>query len=49
MSVAEEKIKPGLVSKFSQNQFLKDFLLSTGDNVLVEASYDKIWGACKSL
>ncbi|REC44764.1 NADAR family protein [Chryseobacterium pennipullorum] len=31
--------------KFSQNQNFKDFLLSTGDKVLVEASpYDRIWG-----
>lgn len=31
--------------KFSQNNKLKDFLLSTGDKVLVEASpYDTIWG-----
>ena len=49
MSVAEEKIMPGLVSKFSQNQLLKDFLLSTGDTLLAEASHDKIWGAGKSL
>ncbi len=31
--------------KFSQNRPLADFLLSTGDSVLAEASpYDKIWG-----
>ena len=31
--------------KFSQNQNFKDFLLSTGDKILVEASpYDRIWG-----
>lgn len=31
--------------KFSQNQDLREFLLSTGDSVLVEASpYDSIWG-----
>lgn len=31
--------------KFSQNRRLRDFLLSTGDSVLVEASpYDAIWG-----
>ena len=31
--------------KFSQNQPLREFLLSTGDDVLVEASpYDGIWG-----
>ena len=31
--------------KFSQNRDLREFLLSTGDSVLVEASpYDNIWG-----
>lgn len=31
--------------KFSQNQALKEFLLSTGDRILVEASpVDSIWG-----
>ena len=31
--------------KFSQNPELRDFLLSTGDSILVEASpYDGIWG-----
>lgn len=31
--------------KFSQNRDLRDFLLSTGDSILVEASpYDAIWG-----
>lgn len=31
--------------KFNQNRALREFLLSTGDSVLVEASpYDNIWG-----
>lgn len=35
----------GNLHKFGQNPKLRDFLLSTGDKVLVEASpYDKIWG-----
>lgn len=35
----------GNLHKFGQNPELRDFLLSTGDKVLVEASpYDKIWG-----
>ena len=35
----------GNKAKFSQNPELKEFLLSTGDAILVEASpYDKIWG-----
>lgn len=33
------------VNKFSQNRKLADYLLSTGDKILVEASpYDDIWG-----
>jgi ribA/ribD-fused uncharacterized protein len=35
----------GNVAKFGQHQRLKDFLLGTGDRVLVEASpVDQIWG-----
>ena len=35
----------GNKAKFSQNENLREFLLSTGDAILVEASpYDKIWG-----
>lgn len=35
----------GNKAKFGQNQTLKDFLLSTEDAVLAEASpFDKIWG-----
>lgn len=35
----------GNKAKFSQNADLKEYLLSTGDAILVEASpYDKIWG-----
>lgn len=35
----------GNFHKFSQNQRLREFLLGTGDKILVEASpYDKIWG-----
>ena len=33
------------MAKFSQNEPLKEFILSTGSKILVEASpYDKIWG-----
>ena len=39
----------GNVAKFSQNEKLRDYLLSTGDKILVEASpYDRIWGIGKS-
>lgn len=35
----------GNKAKFSQNPELKEFLLKTGNAILVEASpYDKIWG-----
>lgn len=35
----------GNYEKFNQNQDLKDYLLGTGNIVIVEASpYDKIWG-----
>lgn len=40
-----EIVKKGNLLKFSQNKKFKDFLLSTNDKILVEASpYDKIWG-----
>lgn len=40
-----EIVKKGNFSKFSQNQALKDFLLSSGHKIIVEASpYDTIWG-----
>ena len=33
------------IAKFKQNEKLKEYLISTGDKELVEASpYDKIWG-----
>lgn len=35
----------GNFAKFSQNNNLKEFLLSTNDSIIVEASpYDKVWG-----
>lgn len=35
----------GCLAKFMQNEGLKQILLNTGDDILVEASpYDKIWG-----
>lgn len=40
-----EIVVKGNKAKFSQNLDLKEFLLSTGDAILAEASpYDKIWG-----
>ena len=44
----KERIKvvyDGNLSKFTQNEGLKNYILHTNDKVLVEASpYDKIWG-----
>ena len=38
-------VTEGNVAKFGQNANLRDFLLATGNKVLVEASlYDRIWG-----
>jgi len=38
-------VKEGSLHKFSQNEMLKSYLLTTGDRVLVEASpVDSIWG-----
>jgi ribA/ribD-fused uncharacterized protein len=40
-----EIVKQGTFHKFSQNQVLKTFLLSTKEKIIVEASpVDKIWG-----
>ena len=42
---AREIVYEGCLLKFSQNEEIKDFLLSTGNQVLAEASpYDQIWG-----
>jgi len=42
---AFDAVVEGNMAKFSQNHQLKQFLLSTGKKVLVEASpYDKVWG-----
>jgi ribA/ribD-fused uncharacterized protein len=44
-SKKSEIVVEGNKAKFSQNPDLKEFLLSTEDSILVEASpYDKIWG-----
>ncbi|MEC7119410.1 MAG: NADAR family protein [Pseudomonadota bacterium] len=40
-----ELVVQGNLAKFSQNAALKEFLLATGDQVLVEASpVDQVWG-----
>lgn len=49
----QEKAKvvlKGNIAKFSQNEELKEFLISTGDKVLAEASpYDDIWGVKRKM
>lgn len=43
--VAPYFVELGNIEKFRQNPRLQEFLISTGDKILVEASpYDKIWG-----
>jgi ribA/ribD-fused uncharacterized protein len=38
-------VAAGNYAKFTQHDALKEFLLSTGDKILVEANpYDKNWG-----
>lgn len=44
-NVARDAVYPAVYTKFANNKFLCDLLLSTDDKVIVEASpYDKIWG-----
>ena len=44
-SVCMSIVYRGNLEKFSQNEELKNELLSTGDKIIVEASpYDQIWG-----
>jgi ribA/ribD-fused uncharacterized protein len=42
--VEDDIIVKGLICKFGQNDNLKNTLLNTKDNLLVEASLDKKWG-----
>lgn len=47
---ASKIMKQGLEEKFRQKDDLKQFLLSTGDRYLIEASpHDKLWGSEISL
>ena len=46
----QEVMKTGLQAKFTQNEHLKDYLLSTGNNQLVEGNpKDSYWGAGLSI
>ena len=43
--ISEDIVFQGCIFKFTQNKDLKQFLISTGNRLLVEASpYDNIWG-----
>ena len=42
--VAEEICYEGVKQKFLQNQHLLEELLKTGEKILVESSYDDVWG-----
>ena len=41
---AKELCFPGILCKFQQNAGLAAFLKNTGDKILLECCYDKIWG-----
>ena len=42
-------LKEGMLAKFNQVTELKEYLLNTGDNCLVEASLDRFWGCGRPL
>ena len=46
---AESLCYHGIKAKYAQNNHLLDTLLNTGDKILVEASYDEIWGTGQPL
>ena len=46
---AESLCYQGIKAKYTQNNHLLDKLLDTGDKILVEASYDEIWGTGQPL
>ena len=48
-SKAKELCKPGIKCKFQQNASLATSLIETGDKLLVESCYDKVWGTGKPL
>ena len=43
-NIAKSKCEPSITSKFQQNPVLMNLLLSTGDVIIAEATYDKLWG-----
>ena len=42
--VARSKCEPGIRCKFQQNPTLMNLLLNTGEGIIAEATYDKLWG-----
>jgi ribA/ribD-fused uncharacterized protein len=44
LETADGIIIQGLKEKFGQSDYLKKFLLDTGNSLIVEASLDKLWG-----
>ena len=42
--IAKPWSEPGIRSKFEQNPTLMNLLLNTGDGIIAEATYDKLWG-----
>ena len=42
--MAYQECYNGLYAKFEQNPLLKQILLQTGEQTIVESSYDRIWG-----
>ena len=42
--MAKSMCYDGIKAKFVQNSWLKKLLLSTNDDTLAEATYDKLWG-----
>ena len=43
-SATKELCAPGIIAKFRQNPTLQDLLLETRDLVIVECTYDTLWG-----
>lgn len=48
-ALKQEHMYTALEAKFTQNEYLKQFLLNTGDTIIVEASIDTYWGIGVSL
>ena len=43
-SITKSKCEPGIACKFQQNPTLMNLLVSAGDMIIAEATYDKLWG-----